>query len=268
MALVAFMSTPAWAIEGGSNAAPGEFPSVVEIERRSSETWDFSCTGAYLGNGAVLTAAHCVDGLLPTTLRVMGGSISRSDLSAAQIIDVVGYQVHENYLIGTGEYPNDIAILYLASSFDSRCPSAPLPHQQWPVPTPQPPTPDPLAGESCSVVGWGPTSTSNVASDILQQGTMTALSTASADYRFRRWPPPGCPQCSVDNQELALYDTRQTVTMTRFDGPVFCKSNGVTVLAGIQSWGVVNSSGRALASYPTVATRVSAYLGWIGANMP
>jgi hypothetical protein len=41
MALVASISTPAWAITGGTDAAPGEFPSVVLI----SSGGHFACTG-------------------------------------------------------------------------------------------------------------------------------------------------------------------------------------------------------------------------------
>jgi hypothetical protein len=255
------LSTPAWAIQGGSNAEPGEFPWSVSIETwdRSAQTWDHICTGAYLGQRAVLTAAHCVGRLPATGLRVMGGTISRSDLTHAQISGVVSYKVNENYGVGTGDYPNDIAIVYLDDDL-TYCGSVPLPRYHWPETPPDPCTPDPTAGETCSVVGWGLTSTSNVPPDILQVATMTAISTKTANNLLApvlNLEPEPSPW--VVNDQLALYDSRHQVTMERGDGLAFCTSGGRTYLAGIQSWGVM-SSGMDLASYPTVTTPVSAYL--------
>jgi Trypsin len=256
------LSTPAWAIHGGSNAAPGEFPGVVSIERLSGTTWQHTCTGANLGNGAVLTAAHCVAGLSPAALRVKGGSISRSDPAGTQIVNVATYKINENYLSGAGKFPNDIAIINLSNDF-------PNPDDVGSVHLPPPGFVPPNPGGPVSVVGWGLTELrSLVQPDILQSAVMANISTVAANgLLVGLIAADPIPSPWVVDQQLALYDSTLKVTMDAGDGLAFALSNGQQVLAGIQSWGIASASGiGTLASYPAVTTRVSSYFDWIREN--
>jgi secreted trypsin-like serine protease len=54
-ALLAFSAAPSMAIVGGSDAAPGEYPSVAEITFGKS----FLCSGTLIAPAYVLTAGHC-----------------------------------------------------------------------------------------------------------------------------------------------------------------------------------------------------------------
>src|SRR3954465_10042869 len=54
-ALLAFSAAPSMAIVGGSDAAPGEYPSVAEITFGKS----FLCSGTLIAPNYVLTAGHC-----------------------------------------------------------------------------------------------------------------------------------------------------------------------------------------------------------------
>ncbi len=54
-AALALSATPSMAIVGGSNAAPGEYPSVSEVIIGQA----FLCTGTLIAPNYVLTAGHC-----------------------------------------------------------------------------------------------------------------------------------------------------------------------------------------------------------------
>ncbi len=54
LATLAFTAAPSSAIVGGSDAAPGEFPSVAEITFGA-----FGCTGTLISPDTVLSAGHC-----------------------------------------------------------------------------------------------------------------------------------------------------------------------------------------------------------------
>jgi Trypsin len=260
-------STPAWAITGGANASPGEFPSVVSIQRLGA-TWSHSCMGAYLGGRSVLTSASCLDGASASSIRAVGGLYDRSNESTAQISNAVAYKVNPNYGMGTSTNPNDIAIVHLDRSFDEPlCPPEVLPPIHWWPWAPQPicyncVDGDPNAGIVSEVVGWGRTSSTNTLPNILQKGSMEVMNGLDANRLLGS--VLGAPQ--VNNMQMALIDPPGMVTMSNGDGLVYEPSgNGGRVLAGIRSWGI-SSNGTTLASYPTVTTRVSAYLDWIAAN--
>lgn len=130
------------AIVGGTHAAPGEFPYQVSVQTSSHK-----CGGSIIDKDHILTAAHCVDGLSVSRLRIRAGSNQHA--SGGKLVKVAKVTKHAEYDAKT--IKNDIAVLKLASSleFGSTISAVELPSSADDVP----PT-----GTRCSVTGWGSTS--------------------------------------------------------------------------------------------------------------
>ncbi|MGZ6086105.1 MAG: serine protease [Polyangiales bacterium] len=239
-------------IIGGTNASPGEFPWMVSIERLGA-TWSHSCGGTLITSSAVLTAAHCVDGVNASTLRVQAGGTSRTSLT--QTSDVASYLMHEDYDVGATTYANDIAIIYLAQPFT-------LGGDVQLATLPQDNTND-FVGTTCQVAGWGRIDATNMLPEELQKASIPVISTEEANVRLS-----GVSGANVWDNQIALYDPAENITSSNGDngGPVMCPWGGNSIVTGIQSWGVSSQLGTSLTSYPMVATRLSAYLAWIADN--
>lgn len=110
------VTAPAQAIVGGTDAAPGEFPSVAEITFGA-----FGCTGTLIAPNKVLSAGHCgsITGgtafsspaAWPAALvDVRIGSVTPG---AGERVAVSSVTVHPSYFLTDGY---DIAILHLRTS--------------------------------------------------------------------------------------------------------------------------------------------------------
>lgn len=92
-------------IAGGVETYPHEYPWMVALYLDQHR-----CGGAIISNRHIMTAAHCVDDVDPTTLRVLlGGHNIITDYTEIRLVKEV--HQHENYDSAT--YDNDIAILEL-----------------------------------------------------------------------------------------------------------------------------------------------------------
>jgi trypsin len=130
------------AIVGGTQAAQGEFPYQVSVQTSSHK-----CGGSIIDKDHILTAAHCVDGLSASRLRIRAGSNQHA--SGGKLVKVAKVTQHAEYDKKT--IKNDIAVLKLASSleFGDRISAVALPSSADDVPP---------VGTRCSVTGWGSTS--------------------------------------------------------------------------------------------------------------
>jgi secreted trypsin-like serine protease len=194
---------------------------------------------------------------MPSSVRVIAGLHSRSDLSSSQTSYVTSLITHERYKVDSATYSNDLAILYLTEGFDgnSNVTAASLPVDNS----------NDYHGNGIAAVGWGRVSCSNLIPDIAQLVNGAVLSSANASAQF-----VGVNGASIwDNQLIYLDDLQSAILANGAQGgPVFADDGmGGAVLVGIQSWEMVSMSGCPLPSYPTVATRVSAYLDWINAHL-
>ncbi|KAF3394469.1 hypothetical protein F1880_005565 [Penicillium rolfsii] len=130
------------AIVGGTQARTGEFPYQVSIQTTSHK-----CGGSIIDKDHILTAAHCVDGLSASRLRIRAGSNQHA--SGGKLVKVSKVTIHEEY--DAKAINNDIAVLKLASSleFGTLISAVELPSSADDInPT----------GTKCSVTGWGSTS--------------------------------------------------------------------------------------------------------------
>jgi secreted trypsin-like serine protease len=239
-------NTPAWAILGGVDASPLEFPYMVSIQRSGQH----SCAGVLVTPDEVWTAARCVDGALATTLSVVAGLLCRSDLSGTQARAVESYDIWPTYLEPPGTYSNDLAIIHLDGAFDitpANVDLAVLP----------PDNTEQFVGVTCTLVGWGrtgPDPCGVTLPDCLQKADVPVISTAEADLRLN---PVGA---DVTACHIAVHDPFLTKGTCSGDlgGPLVCPLNGVSVVAGIISWSIT-SSGVCLPVFPSVQTRTSCY---------
>jgi secreted trypsin-like serine protease len=262
----AFVSKPAWAIIGGGDAIPGEFPASVTIERLGSTGWSYTCGGTIINPANpssttptyILTSASCVYGAIPGDFRVTAGVYLRSDQSATQTAYVRDIVVHEKYNDGPCTYANDIAILHLATPLHTDLGGPPVRIAALPSDNYD------FTGVTAVLQGWGSTGMP-ILPDALQKASIPVISTAEANARLAP-----VRNANVCDSQLVVYDLSATVTGSFGDSGsgLYCPSSPTTpVVCGIDSWGIVGSS-MSLPSYPYVTTRVSSYLDWIRSNTP
>ncbi|HEV2891718.1 MAG TPA: serine protease [Frankiaceae bacterium] len=106
----ASMLTPASAVVNGSAAPEGAYPFMAAIV----DSTDFQyCGGSVIAPSYILTAAHCVEGLNPTTTPtyVITGRTNLGNTSQGQRIRVAAVTIHSGWN-GNGY---DAAVLRLAS---------------------------------------------------------------------------------------------------------------------------------------------------------
>lgn len=238
---------------GGTNANQGEFPWQLSQQRQSGTSWSHSCGASLLSNTRALSAAHCVDGAAVANIRVIAGLHSRSNTAGTQTSNCARLVMHAQYNQGTATFANDIAIIHLVTAITtgSGIQFATLPANNN----------NNYAGTTCVISGWGRTSSSNVLPDILQKASIQVLTTAQCNTRLQ----------GVGNawdNHFCLYDAANNIGSCNGDsgGPCNCPDGGSTVVAGVTSWGVSSALGNCLQTYPSVYTRTSAYLSWIGSN--
>lgn len=204
------------------------------------------CGGALISATWVVTAAHCVQGVDPSTIQVFAGVTAISQRSAAAALPVAQVFVHPD--VNASTYANDVALLQLAQ------PWTPTPARQAILlPFGQDPS-FPSAGAAAVVSGWGQTAQQGPSSDQLQSAGVSVLADVAgvcgqygALYSGAAHVCAGGPGGQVDtcNGDSG--------------GPLVVDVNGTKVLAGITSVG----NGCAQADYPGLYTRITTVLPWI-----
>lgn len=110
-----FQLIPEDKIVGGQVVEPNSLPFQISLQRRSfSGTYSQSCGGSILTANTILNAAHCVEGIVDTSIfRVVAGEHDLTEESGLeQNRGVTSYKMHEEYNTRTND--NDIALLYVS----------------------------------------------------------------------------------------------------------------------------------------------------------
>ncbi|TMW43255.1 hypothetical protein DOY81_011664 [Sarcophaga bullata] len=98
-------------IVGGVATSISNFPWQISLQRSGSH----SCGGSIYSNNIVVTAAHCLQSVSASVLKVRAGSSNWN--SGGTLVSVAAFKNHEGYNSRT--MVNDIAVIKLASSLTS-----------------------------------------------------------------------------------------------------------------------------------------------------
>lgn len=243
-------------IIGGTNAEEGKWVWQLSQERLSGTTWSHSCGASLLSGTKALGAAHCVNGASYTNIRVVAGLYQRGDTGISAYL--TGFTMHYAYDTGPETYNNDIAIMTLSESIGEI--AGLIGYGTLP-----PDNTDQMAGRTCTITGWGRTSSSSQLPNTLQQAYTTVITTDECNSLMS-----SVSGVNVWDGQICMYTSGQTVALCNGDdgGPLNCPNGaGGFYVAGVASWGVKDASENCMPSYPSVYTRTSYYLDWIAENL-
>jgi len=230
-------------IVGGEDASVGQFPYQLSLHWFGSHI----CGASIIANNVAITAAHCVEGDVPSSLRVVAGKHRRAVTGPnEQARNVAAIRVHERYNGNT--YLNDIALLHLEAS-------NPFVYDDFVAQIALPAAMQETTGDII-VSGWGATRQGGALADILQWVRLPTIpdatcqgmypeETIAASMLCAGLPQGGKDSCQGDS-----------------GGPLAAVDGGY--LAGLVSWGY----GCALPNRPGVNTEVSHFIDWIATNSP
>jgi secreted trypsin-like serine protease len=196
--LVACVSMAAFApssqaVVGGSDAAPGEFPSVAEITFGA-----FGCTGTLIDSTHVLSAGHCGSATGAAVASPLGWPAALIDVrigsnksGEGERVPVQSVTVSPEYLGLTSE--NDISILTLSRA-STKAPTKVAGAAQRSIWNP---------GVLATIAGWGVTEEDGDAPDTLQKAqvpitTDAYCADAYSDFDAETMVCAGFPEGGVD----------------------------------------------------------------------
>ncbi|ESN95803.1 hypothetical protein HELRODRAFT_185962 [Helobdella robusta] len=241
---------PSPSIVGGIEARPNEFPWQISLQ---SSTGSHRCGGSIINDQWIITAAHCVEGLIPSSWRIVVGlhkKISGTNDPAVKTFQIEKWVIHEKY--GTPRYANDIALIKVKGNikFDANV-----------SPVCAPESKDLYTHVKSAVSGWGALASGSVTKvDGLRY---TTVNTTTNAYCSGIYGPlskiTDDMLCASDNRNSAERDSCQGDS----GGPLVRKEkDGTFSLIGIVSWGKGCAS-----KYPGVYARVNYFEDWILKNI-
>src|SRR5688572_23517008 len=242
-ALAAVAASPSSAVVGGTDAGPGEFPSVAEITFGG-----FFCTGTLIDSTHVLSAGHCAN---PTSLAVAAPvawppqlidvRIGSNKAGEGERVPVSSVTISPEYL-GLLNSRNDLSVLTLSRpSIHAPTKIAGAAERSiW----------DP--GDLATIAGWGNTSADGEEfPDTLQKAQVPITTDAYCESAYSDdegwdfdpetmvcagYPEGGVDTCQGDS-----------------GGPLFADGSGGRRVVGVTSWG----NGCAQEGFPGVYARVA-----------
>ncbi|MCY1040805.1 serine protease [Corallococcus sp. bb12-1] len=218
-------------ILGGSVAARHQFPYQVRIMVQGV----FTCGGTLTKAGWVVTAAHCVEGIAPSAIRVIAGDLLLSTLEADEQVRTVSRKViHPSYV--ATEPLHDVALLQLAQPFALSAAVQPLA-----LPT----APAPLGQHTAS--GWGATQTGPT-SNALKYTKLNVVGPASC-------------QALVGSGHVASAEL--CATPPNGSTNVCHRDDGGPLVLGGRLYGILSWHGSSQCDTFSVFTNVFTYVPWI-----
>ncbi|XP_017106217.2 trypsin alpha-like [Drosophila bipectinata] len=219
-------------IVGGTTTTINSFPWQISLQRSGSH----SCGGSVYSANIIVTAAHCLQSVSASSLKVRAGSSYWS--SGGSLVSVASFRNHEGYNANT--MVNDIAVIRLSSSlsFSSSIKAIGLA------------TYNPANGASASVSGWGTQSygSSSIPAQLqyVDLKIVSQSNCASSSYGYGS---------QIKSTMICAYSASKDACQGDSGGPLV--SGGV--LVGVVSWGY----GCAYANYPGVYADVAVLRSWV-----
>nr|AAM96942.1 trypsin 3 [Phlebotomus papatasi] len=221
-------------IVGGIAVDISEVPYQVSLQRYNSH----SCGGSIISSNYILTAAHCTDQAIVSSLSVRAGSSFYS--RGGVVVGVKRVIQHPLFNYNTIDY--DFAILELKSplKFSKNCNFAKLPKQDEQIPD----------GTMLMVSGWGNTQNAQESRDQLRAAKVPKYNDKACNDAYKGFGGITdrmiCAGVLKGGKDACQGDSGGPLT---WDG----------VVVGVVSWGY----GCAKPRYPGVYSRVSAVRDWI-----
>lgn len=233
-------------ILGGTLTDITQAPYQVSIERNGNH-W---CGGSIINERWVLTAAHCLNGQVASSITVHAGSTDQTNNAVGQRIAAQTLFVHPSYSSLTLE--NDIALIFLAQPLSFNHSVVPIEYANTCNTT----TNDVSPGTSVFLTGWGITCNTCPGAANLQGLDIPMISRANA--------------MTINQNHNSSYTLNISGNMLPFSnpgtgagpgdsgGPAIISKNGNQINLGASSWGYWPKD-----VLPTVYTNIRNYQTWI-----
>ncbi|KAL9986055.1 hypothetical protein ACROYT_G000121 [Oculina patagonica] len=236
-------------IVGGTEAPVNSWPWQVMVTDNYGNQF---CGGSLVDPYWVVTAAHCMVGETPSSVKIRLAAHYRTDGSVGteQDIGVAQIIMHESYKTPLKE-SNDIALIKLADPADlgESVGLVCLPDTGHHLPFDN-------VNKKCSITGWGRLSSGGSQPNTLQQASVPLVSKQRCTNAY--------PD-KIDNSMLCAGFDEGGVDACQGDsgGPLVCEFNGTWYLEGVSSWGY----GCAHANKYGVYANVRNFKHWLSTNM-
>uniref|UniRef100_A0A8R1V546 Peptidase S1 domain-containing protein n=1 Tax=Pristionchus pacificus TaxID=54126 RepID=A0A8R1V546_PRIPA len=227
---------------GGIETKPHAWPWMVQLVKWYGHT----CGGSLIDRSFVVTAAHCVDDVSPSQLKIYTGG---HNSETGQEHKVLNISVHPLYhVIVSMSY--DFAIIKIS-------PSVTFNETIQPISLPLLP---PLNNQMCVVAGWGRTSERGRSSTVLREIRVPIIPTYECNNFFHY-------AGSIDPVSMLCAGIMRGGIGSCYGdsgGPLMCERAGKWELQGVVLWA---RKGCARPDYPTVYARVLSAIPFIKFSM-
>jgi len=230
-------------IVGGEIVTEGQFPHQIAMFRTLLGFKSFSCGASLISPTHVLTAAHCIAGvLIARNIAVRAGehhldstSYHEQERTASKLT------IHPQY--SSSLLTNDIGIIEVSQPFELN---------EFVQPIQLAPAGEEYEdGDTCVVSGWGTTSEGGVVARYLRAVEVPYVDDEACNNAYVS------SGISVTDTMLCAGERGKDACQGDSGGPILCGGNGT--LSGIVSWG----NGCAREGFPGVYTQVSKFRDFI-----